>query len=98
MISTADLVAEGAQMQDEEQRLECGLDSKSDIPATRVVSIRDKATDRVLLRFCRFDWDALIGWFQAIGFKVYFQRHSLDSAADTFGMGVVLIGPLVDRT
>lgn len=98
MVSSVDQLAVDARQLDEEQRLECEWGLASDIPATRVVSIRDKATGRVLLRFCRFDWEALIGWFQTIGFQVYFQRHSLASAADTFGMGVVLIGPLVART
>jgi hypothetical protein len=75
-----------------EERVECRVGDEAAIAGTRVITVRDRPTGRVLLRFRRYDWDALRDWFRAEGFDVLFARGSLSTSEDKFGMGVVLLG------
>jgi len=75
-----------------EERIDCLTGEGSDIAATKVVTIFDKKSNRVILNFCRYDWDTIIHWLAKQKFEIIFSRCSITSNDDKFGMGVVLIG------
>lgn len=74
-----------------ERRVACRLDRDETIPGTRVISVRDAPSGRVLLRFRRYDWDAIRTWLRGRGFSLAFVASSLGSPGETFGMGVIVL-------
>ena len=73
-------------------RIDCRLGNGGDIANTRTVTIFDRPTRQVILKFCRYDWESVVSWFQNQGFQVLFHRCSLKADADVFGMGIILLG------
>lgn len=74
-----------------EERIEGSIGQGGDIASTKVVSIFDKLNDRVILKFCRYDWESMVQWLVQQNFNIIFSRCSITSNEDKFGMGVVLV-------
>ena len=74
-----------------DERIECVFGEDGAITGTKVITIRDRPTGGVVLRFLRYDWESIGHWFEAEGFDVAAAMCSLSSPADKFGMGVILL-------
>lgn len=57
----------------------------------RTITVVDRPTRRLLLRFTRYDWDSILAWFAMQGLRLVGARSSLNGGADPFGMGVALL-------
>lgn len=74
-----------------DERIECVFSEDGAITGTKVITVRDRPTGVVVLRFLRYDWESIGHWFEAEGFDVAAAMCSLSSPADKFGMGVILL-------
>jgi hypothetical protein len=74
-----------------DERIECLVSDQPSIAGSKIISVRDRITGGVLLRFCRYHWSSVRRWFQTEGFEVGFAESSLSSPEDKFGMGVILL-------
>jgi hypothetical protein len=74
-----------------DERIECVFSEDGAIAGTKVITVRDRSTGVVVLRFRRYDWESIGRWFEAEGFDVASAMCSLSSPADKFGMGVILL-------
>ena len=74
------------------ERIGCRIGNGGDIANTRTVTIFDRQTHQVILKFCRYDWASVLAWFQSQGYQIIFHRCSLKDDADVFGMGIILLG------
>ena len=75
-----------------DNRIDCRIGNRGDIPETKIVTIFDTLTNHVILKFCRYNWDSIVPWFADRGFEVIFHRCSIASEDDTFGMGIIMLG------
>ena len=75
-----------------EERIDCRIGKSGDLPNTKTVTIFDRPTNQVILRFCRYDWESIVSWLANHGFEILFHRCSLKDDRDIFGMGIIMLG------
>jgi len=74
-----------------DNRIDCRIGNGGNIPETKTVTIFDTVTNQVILKFCRYKWDSIVQWLTDNGFEVIFNRCSIQSEDDKFGMGIVML-------